>query len=85
MMETLSTPMSGCNLLMDLLFPSASDFQFPSAGDRWFRACGAKLELYYLIVSFYPNFYLFFIAFMMLLRATSGFIASSSGISSGVT
>ena len=50
-----------------------------------FRACGAKLELYYLIVSLYPNFYLFFIAFMMLLRATSGFIASSSGISSGVT
>ena len=28
MMEMLSTPMSGCNLLIDLLFPSASDFQF---------------------------------------------------------
>ena len=30
-------------------------------------------------------FYLFFIAFMMLLRATSGFIASSKGMLSGVT
>lgn len=28
MMETLSTPMSGYNLPIDLLFPSASDFQF---------------------------------------------------------
>ncbi len=33
MMETLSTPMSGCNLLIDLLFPSASDFQFTDGTD----------------------------------------------------
>lgn len=33
MMEMLSTPMSGCNLLIDLLFPSASDFQFTDATD----------------------------------------------------
>ncbi len=50
-----------------------------------FRACGAKLQLYYLIVSFYPNFYLFFITFKMLLWATSGFIASSKDMLSGVT
>ena len=33
MMEMLSIPMSGCNLLIDLLFPSASDFQFTDATD----------------------------------------------------
>lgn len=33
MMEMLSTPMSGCNLLIDLLFPSASDFQFTDGTD----------------------------------------------------
>ena len=33
MMETLSTPMSGYNLLVDLLFPSASDLQFADGTD----------------------------------------------------
>ena len=33
MMEMLSTPMSGCNLLIDLLFPSASDLQFADGTD----------------------------------------------------
>ena len=33
MMETLSTPMSGYNLLIDLLFPSVSDFQFTDGTD----------------------------------------------------
>lgn len=33
MMEILSIPMSGCNLLIDLLFPSASDFQFTDDTD----------------------------------------------------
>ena len=33
MMEMLSIPMSGCNLLIDLLFPSASDFQFTDDTD----------------------------------------------------
>ena len=33
MMEMLSTPMSGYNLLIDLLFPSASDFQFADGTD----------------------------------------------------
>ena len=32
-MEMLSIPMSGCNLLIDLLFPSASDFQFTDDTD----------------------------------------------------
>ena len=32
-MEMLSTPTSGCNLLIDLLFPSASDFQFTDDTD----------------------------------------------------
>ena len=33
MMEMLSTPMSGYNLLIDLLFPSPSDFQFADGTD----------------------------------------------------
>ena len=33
MMEMLSIPTSGCNLLIDLLFPSASDFQFTDDTD----------------------------------------------------
>ena len=33
MMEMLSTPMSGYNLLIDLLFPSASDLQFTDGTD----------------------------------------------------
>ena len=33
MMEMLSTPMSGYNLLIDLLFPSASDLQFTDDTD----------------------------------------------------
>ena len=33
MMEMLSTSMSGYNLLVDLFFPSASDFQFTDDTD----------------------------------------------------
>ena len=33
MMEILSIPTSGCNLLIDLLFPSASDLQFADGTD----------------------------------------------------